>query len=398
MSLIYLDRLVDWYTVLLAFVWTAAFVTEFGKGEKFRSLYWLVVIVLVLFSASRYETGFDWPAYRDFYMSLTEEGSSKWAFEIGFVYLARALKNISVDFDCFLAVATTLQVVLIAVFIRLYFGLRSMLVLAIYYTVPIFFLISAFSLMRQGISVSFFLIGSFLYIRNRKPASYFLFLLSASFHYSSIAAIIIFLVLSRIRISIKVALVVFIVGLISFILRVNLPRAFLEPVFGLEFFSKYVIYLNLDVATDNFLVVVIQSFFYIIAFFALILSRTKQLARGNMSCATSHTFNLAIFFVMLSIWFWGFPTIVSRYQLFFVFFFLGWLFFLFDFRRVENRLFMVLFAFFLCSILYLKFVLTPTSLVYFPYQSILVPGVEEFSSGEVRTQALYEILRGSWNE
>ncbi|MGC7840689.1 EpsG family protein [Pseudomonas wayambapalatensis] len=392
------SRFFDVYSLVFLAMWSGVlFIWVVGaeNTQCERFTYKALALILIVFSATRYETGYDWPAYKEFYL-FGDVLEGKYEFELGFRALANVFREIGSGFPFFQGVVSALQVFFTALFIRKFFGGLSLFALAVYYTIPDLYLINSFSLMRQGLALSLFLCGAIYYLNRRVFLAVIFFVAALMFHASSAFAIVAFFIVRFFGPAYGVA-VVSVWGLaLCYMLGISVPSVVVSALVKLPYFEKYAIYGDLDTPS--------ASVAYKLLFVALFLSlfivacyRRRFLVRAGLY--DSHEkmkFGLAYLAVCISFFFWAYPTFLSRFQAFFVFFLLAWVLQAFDFKRVINRFLLCIVVLGLSGALYAKFVMTNISMVYFPYQSIFTENIESLSTGGERTDELYEELRWLW--
>jgi hypothetical protein len=392
------SRFIDIYTLVLLAVWAGVFFVWVTGGDKSRwegVVFKLLASVLVIFSATRYETGYDWPAYKEFFL-FGDELDGKYDFELGFRVLAGLLREMGAGFSVFQFLVSALQVFFTTLFIRKFFAKFSLFALAIYYTIPDLYLINSFSLMRQGLSLSLFLCGVIYCLEKRTWLAILFFVSSLMFHTSSAFAIFVFLALRSFGLNYAVS-VCSVWGLAAmYVVGINLPGAIIAALVKLPGLDKYAVYGSLDTPSAN----VVYKLLFVGLFmflFALCCYRRRALVRfGVYGREEKFLFNLALAAIIISFLFWAYPTFLSRFQAFFVFFLVAWVLQAFDHSRLINRLLLAIMVLGLSGALYAKFVMTNISMVYFPYQSMFTENIEAVSTGSERTDELYEELRWLW--
>ncbi len=379
-------------------VWSGALLVLCSGGRKSPvelSAYILLSAFLVIFCATRYETGYDWPAYQKFYQQLYEP-TGTYQFEFGFVLMAKLTQGLGLDFWWFQALAGGLQVSLIAFFIRKLFGGLSLLGLAVYYTVPDLYLIHSFSLMRQGLALAFFLCGAVYLIERRLLLSSLLMIAAVSFHTSSLLAIAALLLVWRVRVNYQIAVVSVVCGAVAYLAGLDTVRIILNLLVQIPFFEKYAIYSRFDTpsASAIYKLLFVSVFLFL---FAIVCYRRHYLKRLELySENDSILFGLSFVAVFVSFYLWSLPTLQSRYQAFFILFLIYNAMLAVKRTLPVNRFFLYLAVLMLSSSFYAKFFLTSITMVYFPYQSIFTDGIEHRSTGAERTDKLYSELRRLW--
>ena len=148
----------------------------------------LALILLVFFAGFRFETGYDWAMYRNFYEYDTFHDN----IEFGYIFFIKLLRYFFDDYQSlffFTALAT---------YIFLYLGIKkytnhSSIALVLFLLIPGLFL-NTFSILRQelAIAITFY---AFSFLRDKKFFNYiFLMILAFSFHYTAFIAFITHLV------------------------------------------------------------------------------------------------------------------------------------------------------------------------------------------------------------
>ncbi|CAK14366.1 EpsG family protein [Pseudomonas entomophila] len=392
------SRFYDVYTLVLLAVWSGVLFVWVLDGKHSRwegVIFKALALMLIIFSATRYETGYDWPAYKEFYL-LGDQLEGRYDFELGFRVLAGLLREVNAGFSVFQFLVSALQVFFTTLFIRKFFKGLSIFALAIYYTIPDLYLINSFSLMRQGLALSLFLCGAIYYIERKSFRSFVLFAGALMFHMSSAFAVFAFFAV-RMLMPGYVLFAFCAWGLcLLYLAGVSVPGVLIGVMVKLPYLDKYAIYGSLDtpsasIAYKVLFVALFQSLFLLACY------RRRLLVRaGNYGVEEAFGFGLACLAVIISFFFWAYPTFLSRFQAFFVFFLIGWVLQAFDFSRCGNRFILFCAVFGLVGALYVKFVLTTISIVYFPYQSVFSENIEFLSTGSERTDKLYDELRWLW--
>ncbi|WP_460418432.1 EpsG family protein [Pseudomonas sp. microsymbiont 2] len=392
------SRFLDVYTIVLLAVWGGALWAWALGGLNPRAekaVFAVLSLMLIVFSATRYETGYDWPAYEEFYV-MGDRLEGKYQFELGFRLLAGLFRYWALDFTAFQFFVSALQVFLVAVFIKKFFKTFALLALAVYYTVPDLYLINSFSLMRQGLALALFLCGA-VYCFERKWLACGLFFLAASmFHTSSIFAIGVFFAVRLVGINYTLSKWC-VWGLAAcYLIGVNVPGGLISVLAALPFLQKYVIYEGLDTPSVSVLYKLLFTMLFLALFHLAGYRRRMQLRAGEYTPEQQFQFALACMAVVISFFFWAYPTFLSRFQAFFLFFLLAYIWRAFDFSTWVNRSLLCGVVCVVSGALYGKFVLTHLAMVYFPYQSLFSERIEVRSTGAQRVDELHEELRRLW--
>jgi hypothetical protein len=136
------------------------------------------LVLIIFFVGFRFETGYDWEMYRNFFEYNTFHGN----IEFGYVFFIKLLRYFFDDFQSlffFTALAT---------YVFLYLGIKkytnhSSIAIVLFLLIPGFFL-NTLTIMRQelAIAVAFY---AFSFLRDKEFSKYlFLMLLAFSIHYS----------------------------------------------------------------------------------------------------------------------------------------------------------------------------------------------------------------------
>jgi EpsG family len=203
------------YYIYFFLLWLPA-VYEFAFRRT--DFYFFSLIVFYFFLALRYETGYDWPAYKglfEYVPGLLGWGdilkvSTLFSMEPFFIFFVSILRGVTEEFQILIITVSLIEVYGLNRFLAL-FNLKSSFAVAVIGTWLIFTLY--FSVIRQGLAVSFFLL---FYVNKaccNKYKSTLFFLLSLGFHLSSILYYVIFF-MSRTHLKRKTFTLLFIGSLI----------------------------------------------------------------------------------------------------------------------------------------------------------------------------------------
>ena len=106
------------YNVMYIFLWGMA-VLSYSKDVRINKIFSVQVLILLLFTALRFQTGYDWPVYQSYYNSPE---SSAISFEIGFVTLVYLFNFLGLNFNAFVFFVSVVQVILIAKVVKYFFS------------------------------------------------------------------------------------------------------------------------------------------------------------------------------------------------------------------------------------------------------------------------------------
>lgn len=381
------------YNLVYVIVWCIGLFSQVSGLTRFGRdfLFFLQFLVLSLFSAFRFETGYDWPVYQSYFVAYDKE-SFHLVFEPGYNVLQQFFLISGLNFNHFLFFVSFIGVFLIAITVKKMFPRYACLILAVFYSIPDFYLIPVFSLLRQNLSIAFFCIGVYFFYRN-KSLSLALFVLSISFHYSSVFSILVFYILVLLPIKKSTSLIAFFVSALLYAFSIDVVRLSLEVLLGLGP-AKYLSYLERDVYNAS----VMYRFSFIIvsavSYFLLYKSTKKGVEIFGVK-AYSVIFSISVFSLLMPLVFFGFPTISTRYQYFFAVFFVGLCFLYLERFEYRSRLFVIFVLAIFFYIPFYRFLSSSLSVVYIPYQSQLF--YDEYNStGELRTRELIDELNNLW--
>lgn len=189
------------YYIYFFLLWLPA-LYEFVFRKK--GFYFFSLVVFYFFIALRYETGYDWPAYKEVFEYVPGlitwrdiiQVSSLFAMEPLFIFFVVLLKSITEEFQILIITVSLIEVYGLHRFLSL-FNLKSSFAVAVIGTWLLFTLY--FSVIRQGLAVSFFLLFYVNNARGNQKMSALFFLVSLGLHLSSILYYVIFL-MSRIHV------------------------------------------------------------------------------------------------------------------------------------------------------------------------------------------------------
>lgn len=165
---------------------------DFFSNEKLKRFFFFIsFIILVFFAGFRFDTGWDYNGYRDYYNNIPSlleiptyyDQFSAIYFEPGFKLFMSLLKALGIEFQGLLFITNFIATIFFFIFIRRVdnvVGYKNVMVLLYFSTV---FLYTNFSVLRQGIAISLWLFA--IDYLNKSSFKYtLLVLLGCLFHYS----------------------------------------------------------------------------------------------------------------------------------------------------------------------------------------------------------------------
>ena len=167
---------------------------------KSRLITALLVLLSIVFIGLRFETGFDWPAYKEVFQGLKPidslgqffQESREFNQEIAFLAVLAALSKIFGQYEL-------AQFAFTALFVgSLIFLAKALNVqrTALFFTVAISYVLFTlgFSTVRQSVAIALFNISVFLYARDRVALSVFMMVIACSMQYVAIIYVVTFLI------------------------------------------------------------------------------------------------------------------------------------------------------------------------------------------------------------
>nr|WP_236648027.1 EpsG family protein [Pseudomonas sp. BRG-100] len=290
-----------------------------------------------------------------------------------------------------------LEIMLLAAAIRFFFPKYSLLVIAIIYSIPDFYLIPYFSLVRQGLAASLFFYGVRCYVGNQKFLAWIIFGIAVSLHYSVVGALFFLVLAFNIKVGKNIFLIFFALAVSFYLSSIDVVRSIAEYlVVYLD--PKYMIYLDRDVYNASLLYRGVYASVSTIVFIFVYMSWGRQDLESTSSLRWSSSIHrLAMFGILIPLVVYGFPTFSTRYQFFFCIFTVGvCLAFLARFN-VRDRLLALMMTCLLAYIPFYRFLSSPLSIVYIPYQSQLFFDKSN-STGQQRTDDLLNQLDVLWSK
>lgn len=384
------------YNIVYFFVWVLALLS-YDKNLNYEFLFRIQSLIIIFFSALRFQTGYDWPVYEEHYNSVSAGADFNLKFEFGYEYIVRIFSFLGVNFQLFSFIIGFVQVVFIVKSIKVFFPKNSIIILAVMYSLSDFYLIPVFSLMRQGMAVSLFFFGLACYFHNRNKLAYVFFILAISFHYSTIFILLIIFLLFNIQFKRRDYLFFFAISIVTYLFSLDVFGWVLSvflPILG----EKYTIYLNRDVYNASVIYRVCYSIAMTFFFYGIYWSYQNDDNRINSERMFSRKiYALAFMGVIIPLALYAFPTVSTRFQYFFSIFTIGICLQAYAIFKKTNHLLITLILAIVFYVPFYRFLVDPLSLVYIPYQSQIFYN-EVNSTGKVRTAELLNKLYYLWSK
>ncbi|MBU5604575.1 MULTISPECIES: EpsG family protein [Citrobacter] len=376
------------YNIMYILLWGMALIS-YSKNFKVNQVFFVQVLVLSLFTALRFQTGYDWPVYQTYYNSPE---NSTISFEIGFSTLITLFKFLGLNFNVFVFFVSVVEILLLAKVIKYFFPRQCVLILAIMFSLADFFLIPMFALMRQGLAVSIFLYGLMLYDKGFFVKAKMLFVLSMLFHLSTIPIIVCTYLVIKLRFSSKTMLIVFALSLLTYLISFDLIGYLIS--FIIPFIDqKYEMYMQRDTYNASGLYRIVFSAVSVFACFLIY----KYGSLNIVTKINKSTLIYALLAVIFPLLFYAYPTISTRYQYFYAIFMIGLSLSLLDYLKSNNLLLVILMMGFLFYVPFYRFITNPLSIVFVPYQNMITYD-ESNSTGQARTDELMTQLYQLWDK
>lgn len=384
------------YNIIYASVWFLAVLSLKRIGSPSIYLFSIQVALLALFVGLKFQTGYDWPIYEGHY-EATQQGESYYLpFEFGYEWIVRVAANIGMEFEQFSAFVSALEVVFISIVARYFFPKYCLLIMAVMYSVPDFYLIPTFSLLRQGLAVSVFLVGVCKFLSGRKTSGAILFAIACSLHYSVMGGVLLMFLVYMFPISRRSFLLIFAVALILYLLSFDIIRGLVEMAV-VYVNPKYMIYLDRDVFNASFAYRAAFAGVSIIIFACIYGSWVRESSSGESVGPGSLQYRFALLGLLIPLIIFGFPTLSTRYQYFFAIFVVGCALNALQYVTFASRIIVVLGMVVIAYLPFYRFLASPLSIVYVPYQSQFFYNKEN-STGRARTDDLLNQLDVLWSK
>ncbi|WP_445571513.1 EpsG family protein [Pseudomonas sp. E102] len=385
------------YNLIYASIWMLSLLSLKKTGSPSTAIYSFQVALLSLFVGLKFQTGYDWPIYESHYNAIRSGEEFYLDFEFGYEWLVRVSSFLGMAFENFSALVSIVEVVFISIVVRSFFSRHCLLVLAVMYSVPDFYLIPTFSLLRQGLAVSIFLLGVQKFLLGRQFLAFILFAVSASIHYSVLGGVLLLLLIYRFPLSRTTFLVIFLVSVALYLSSLDVIRAAAE-VLIVYVSPKYMIYLDRDVFNASFAYRAAYVLVSIVISSSIYLAWRNNDAQNNTNqLASPMLYRLAFVGLLIPLIIFGFPTLSTRYQYFFAVFLIGAAMNALLHLNYKSRLLAVVVIAVVAYLPFYRFLSSPLSIVYIPYQSQLFYD-EHNSTGRERTNNLLNQLDELWSK
>jgi len=375
------------YFVMYGILWGIAIIsTRYGKRTN-NNLFIVQGALLVLFTALKFETGFDWPVYKHEY-----ENESLITFEPGYRLLTLLFQIGGLDFHTFWAILGALITLGILYVVKHTSYENKTITIAILFAMPDLFIIPAFSLVRHSISILLLLFAILQWRRgNIKMAAAFL-ILAPFFHIGVVMFALfclgVYLILRRN----SVILMLFIFGAILYIASIDIFGFLINWIIS-QFIPIFLIYLERDTFDPRFEYKVVFVLVTALLFFLIHFSAGWTSKRDTQEISIVKA--IAYSGLLAPLFFFGYPTFHSR-LLFLAGFFIAALSINSLTRLTKiNKTTIVSIAGLVMLLPLYRFLSSPLSTPFVPYQSILHFD-ESNSTGIERTEELLDLLHSFW--
>lgn len=371
-------------------LWGLALAHSLSEKNFGKKIFLIQGVLLTGFSALRFETGYDWPVYRTHYQN--DGFITAFIFEPGYELLVSIFVRAGVDFNYYLSILSIFMVVGMMYIIKRLIPDHKEIAIAAAFSIPELFLIPVFSVIRQTLSLLILLFG-FLMVKNGKKSIGLLNLLvSFLFHYSTIFIFGIVLLIRYVNLRERTYWILFAIAGVFYLASFDAFGYFLKSIVEL-FIPSYSYYFG----KDTFNASIIYRIVILIVTGLMIKLVVMMPQRGHSESNYNGKFGkvTSLLSLLLPILLYNFPTFTSR------FFFLGAFFI--GAVSLRNLTFQLrLTRPLICAVLSLllllpfyRFLSSPFSSPYIPYQSMLIYD-ERTSTGGERTQELLDMLDSLW--
>ncbi len=387
------------YNIIYALVWFLAILSLKKNSLPSVWLFFVQTTLLALFVGFKFQTGYDWPIYEAHYAAIEQQGGFYLDFELGYEWAVKAAVSVGMLFEQFSAVLSILQVAFIAIAVMYFFPRYCLVVMAIMYSIPDFYLIPTFSLLRQGLAVSIFLIGVCSFISDRKSLAFLFFLIACSLHYSVVGGVLLLVLLYVFPLSRAIFFIIYAAAVALYITSFDIVRDVVK-VLIVYVDPKYLIYLDRDVFNASF---AYRSAFVAISsvIFACIYSSWGRCDSSGVDRIDESSrllaYRLALLGLIIPLVIFGFPTLSTRYQYFYSIFIIGCALSALQYVTYASRLVVVFVIVIIAYLPFYRFLSSPLSIVYIPYQSQLFYDRTN-STGQDRTNDLLNQLDVLWSK
>lgn len=159
--------------------WFVSIVVALFVRTRLATIVFMATVFLFL--GLRYETGFDWPIYKEIFGFFVEEFSFQrvlavqliYSQEIGFLLLLSAMAQVFPNYEVCQALFSLLFIYSVVKLSDIYSNSRPALALALYF--GFFLLAVGFSTIRQTLAMSLFNLGLYFFFRRKSIRQYIFF-------------------------------------------------------------------------------------------------------------------------------------------------------------------------------------------------------------------------------
>jgi hypothetical protein len=225
------------FAVLLATLWEFAHLQK-GYYISTKYLYGFLFLSLGVFGGIRFQTGMDWPAYKEYFEQIDLSSGPfdsyfsnlvNLKFEIGYFYLNYYLKLLGFTYSAVFFVSSLFCVYCVYKFTSQYL-LNKFYILTIYISYS--FLILHFAQVRQSLAIGVFLLACTHYVKHQnKLKAILISLLAILFQFSAAIYIIILLLVLYFPKNVRYRIIIFILIPVIFILSQSIGFFFLLKLF-----------------------------------------------------------------------------------------------------------------------------------------------------------------------
>lgn len=127
------------YNVVYVVVWGLAFISMLTERDQEKYIFYMQVLILALFLALKFETGYDWPVYEAHFLQVSAGGEFYLAFEVGYEFLVLIFSYMGFEFHQFVGFINIIGILLIASSVRYFFPKYSIWLMALLYALPDFY-------------------------------------------------------------------------------------------------------------------------------------------------------------------------------------------------------------------------------------------------------------------
>lgn len=367
-----------------------AYLHAIKSNTESNKLFWMQGIILVVFSALRFETGYDWPVYGSHYNG--DMGDAGLVFEPGYQLLVFVFTFIGIPFKYYVSYITAAMIIALMILTKRITPKYKEIAIAITFSLPDFYLIPIFSVIRQSMSLLILLIGIMWLCDGKKKRAYLMVVGSFAFHYSTLIIFPLVLFVRSLKLSRSSYYIIFLFSMLGYVASIDVVSLFLKIIVDL-FMPSYGMYMSRDTFNASFFYRLVTAGVTIII--ALAVARSKTYANKSWGGESSFSLNIALLALLLPILLFNYPTFTSRFMFLGSFFVMGLsLYYLHEVLNVKKFVTCMI-----CSVVFAlplyRFLSSPFSSPFVPYQSMLFYD-ESNSTGSERTQDLLDMLDSLW--